>query len=711
MNRSLLLTALAVALAGAAQAQPGYTADYDTVRAGRFDAGRMFTLDDLPRDYFEETYDFTPTDDWLEHARLGALRFATYCSASFVSADGLILTNHHCARESVTQAGLEDGQDYNEDGFYARTMDEEKPIEGLFVEQLIEIVDVTDEVNAAAEGAADNAGRQQARQAAIAAIQDRMLGERGGEEGGMRVQVVTLYSGGQYKAYVYRRYDTVRLVFAPETALGFFGGDPDNFTYPRYALDFSLFRAVDENGDPLEVEHFFRFDPTGTEPGDLVFVLGNPGSTTRMQTIAQLEFRRDFSEPQVLEALRSREEIYGAWLAANPDAPEAPELTDTWFSLGNSRKVYVGRLEGLRDPYIMARKQAAERGFLAALAEDPALQAEYGDVVEAIAANRQNVRGSGMGMANGAFIGFGPGSPLSSAVEQRAILAAQYAGASGDQQAELREALLEIEDMPADLQEALLAQRLRDFQTYLGSDADAVLRGRTPEAAAREIAQRSALATAEGTERLLDGDVAADPAVAAVMAVMPRLQAFQQAVGAANAELGELGTRLALARFGLYGTSVPPDATFTLRISDGVVRGYPYNGTVAPTHTTLLGLYDRYYSHCVTGEGAASAGATCDWTLPERWLEAVGDLDLATPFNLVSTNDIIGGNSGSPLLDRDLNVVGIVFDGNIESLPGHYIFIDTYNRTVSVDVRIMLESLEAVYGMDRVATELRNGGM
>jgi hypothetical protein len=707
MNRSLRLAVLVAALAGTAQAQPAYTANYDTVRAGRFDAGRMFTLDELPRDYFQETYSFTPTEDWLEHARLGALRFATYCSSSFVSPDGLILTNHHCARESVTQAGLEDGRDYNEEGFYARSMDEEKPIEGLFVEQLVEIVDVTDEVNAAADAATDAAARQGAIQGAIGTIQTRMLGERGGEESGMRVQVVTLYSGGQYKAYVYRRYDNVRLVFAPETQLGYFGGDPDNFTYPRYSLDFALFRAVDDNGDPLEVEHYFPFDPEGTDPGELVFVIGNPGSTTRMQTLAQLEFRRDFSEPQVLEALRSREEVYGAWLDANPDAPEAPELTDTYFSLGNSRKAYTGRVEGLRDPYVLARRRAAERDFLAALGEDPALRAEYGDVVESIAANRQNLRS--MGQAAGAFLGFASGSALSSPLEQRAILAFQYANAATDEQRQqIREAFEGIEDVPPALQEGLLAQRLRDFETYLGDDADAVLDGRSPEEAAREIAAGSALATAEGAEGFLGGDVMADPAVAMVAAVMPQFGAFQQASAAANAELGELGARLARARFALYGTSVPPDATFTLRISDGVVRGYPYNGTVAPPYTTLFGLYDRYYSHCVAGQMDM---ARCDWRLPERWLDAMDDLDLTTPFNLVSTNDIIGGNSGSPLLDRDLNVVGIVFDGNIQSLPGNYIFIDTLNRTVSVDVRMMLEALEDVYGMDRVAEELREARM
>src|SRR5690606_160339 len=439
------------------------------------------------------------------------------------------------------------------------------------------------------------------------------------------------------------------------------GGDPAHATRPRSTLDFSLFRAVDEDGNPLQVEHYFRWNPEGTAPGDPVFIIGNPGGTTRMQTMAQLEFRRDFSEPQVLEALRTREAIYGAWLAANPDAPEAPELTDTWFSLGNSRKVYVGRLKGLRDPYIMARRRAAERDFLAALAERPDLQAEYGDVVEAIAANREAFRAHGN--TAGAFVGFGPGSVLSAPVMQRAFLAFQYAHATDDaQRAQIREAIEGIEDLPADLQEALVAQRLRDFETYLGAEGDAALDGRTPEAAAAEIVRSSALVSVDDVSALLDGgDVLADPAQQAVAAVMPALQAYQQAGAASNAELGELQTRLALARFGLYGTSIPPDATFTLRLADGVVRGFEYNGTYAAPYTTLYGLYDHYHSYCGASGGEGSAGATCDWDLPERWLEAEDDLDLATPFNFVSTNDIIGGNSGSPLLDRDLNVVGIVF--------------------------------------------------
>ncbi|MFN3596052.1 MAG: S46 family peptidase [Rubricoccaceae bacterium] len=681
---------------------PPAVLDYDTVRAGRFDNGRMFTLDDPPRAYFAEQYGFEPDQAWFDRARLGALRFATYCSASFVSADGLVLTNHHCARQSITQVGLEAGQDFVTEGFYARSPDEERRVEGLFVEQLEGIEDVTDRVNAAAASATTDQERQQARAAAVQQMQAAMTEAAGP---GRRVQVISFYAGGQYKAYTFRRYDDVRLAFAPELALGYFGGDPDNFTYPRYSLDFALLRVYGDDGRPLRTDHYFRFQPSGSRAGDLVFVIGNPGSTTRLQTVAQLEFRRDFTEPAILRYLETRERVFGDFIAANPDAPETPELTDTFFSLGNGRKAYTGRVAGLRDPYVIARRRAAERDFQAALAQNPAAQAEFGDVIDRIAANRQEARATGH--LFGIFVGYGPGAPYTSAAEGRA-LAYVLGGGQADE-----ERLLGIEDQPRAIQEGLLRARLEDVAFYLGAEsaeARAILDGRSPAAIAQDVIARSALATAEGTRAALAARVnlAGDPAVQLVQRMVPLLQRFQQANQALGAELAELQTRLARARFEVYGTSIPPDATFSLRISDGVVRGYEYNGTLAPPYTTAYGLFDRFHSHCELG-GQVSAQGVCDWALPPRWQDARSRLRLATPFNFVSTNDIIGGNSGSPVLNRNLEVVGIAFDGNIESLPGDYIFDDTRNRTVSLDVRMMLEAIETVYGLDALARELRQG--
>ncbi|MCH8031237.1 MAG: S46 family peptidase [Bacteroidetes bacterium] len=706
MNRFhfVALTAFA-AIFFVSTAQPAFAQDdLGDVQAGRFDNGKMFTLDDPPLDYFREEYGFTPDAEWFEHAQLAALRFATYCSASFASADGLIFTNHHCARQSVTQVSVEEGTDFNEPGFYARSMVEERPIDGLFVEQLISIEDVTDEVNSAAPAAGSDQERRQARRQAISTMEESM-GEAAGED--YRVEVVTFYSGGQYKAYTYRRYDNIRLVFAPETQMGYYGGDPDNFTFPRYSLDFSLFRAYDDDGHPLQTENFFQWNPEGTQEGDLVFIIGNPGSTTRLQTVSQLEYRRDINEPAILNALHSRELAYGAFVDNYPDHPATPELTDTYFSLANGRKAYTGRVAGLQDPYIMARRADAEQDFRDALASRADLQAEYGGIMDAIAANREAARS--FGPMYGAFVGFRAGSSLSSTVVARSILAYQFLNADDDEAREgIREQMLDMDDQPMELQQALLTARFEDFLEYLGSDSDVTqssLGSRSPSAAARAIVEGSALTTSEGAAGLLDGgDLSADPGVAMVMAIMPSFTQFQEAYGAANAEMGELSADLARGRFEIFGTSIPPDATFTLRISDGVVKAYEYNGTVAPTHTTFYGLYDHYYSYGPEAENGS-------WDLPERWLPAPDGLDLSTPYNFVSTNDIIGGNSGSPMLDRDLKVVGIAFDGNIESLPGNYIYMDEFNRTVSVDVRGMLAALEHVYGMERLARELRNGGM
>ena len=680
--------------------------DPDTVRASRSDTGRMFTFDNPPRAYLTETYGFSPDDAWFEHARLGALRFATYCSASFVSPNGLILTNHHCARESVTHV-TQAGENLGEDGFYATTMDAERPVEDLFVEQLIEIVDVTAEVDAATVAMETDAERINARQETIDGIEERLGAERGGEDAGIRVQVISLYNGGQYSAYVFRRYENLQLVFAPEDQAGFFGGDPDNFTYPRYSLDFSLFRAMGEDGKPLDTsEFYFPWSENGTDPGDLVFVIGNPGTTTRLQTVAQLEYRRDVQDPAILRLYSTRADVYEDFVAANPEAPETPELEDTYFSLSNARKSYTGRVEGLRDPYIIARRAAAERSFREAVENDAQLNAEYGMLFDQIAQNRQEA--GQFGEEYGAFLAMNPGSIVASNVLTRAVYAYAYAAT---QNPSFRETVLGIEDdRPADVERALLEARLNDFVYYFGEDSEvvrAILQGRSVEATATNLLANSAFVTEAGTAAALDGDLSAssDPALGLAETIWPRFAQYQQQAGVLGAQVNELAAQLARARFDVYGTEIPPDATFSLRINDGVVQGYPYNGTTAPPYTTFYGMYDRYYGFRTVDEYAEF------YELPAKWMPIPDDLDLATPFDFVTTNDIIGGNSGSPMLNRDLEVVGVAFDGNIQSLPGDYIYLPYQNRTVGVDSRGMMEALEAVYGADRIADELRTGDL
>ncbi|MEL6616484.1 MAG: S46 family peptidase, partial [Bacteroidota bacterium] len=469
-------------------------------------------------------------------------------------------------------------------------------------------------------------------------------------------------------------------------------------TDPRYSLDFALFRAYGDDGEPIQPEVYFPFEPEGTDPGDLVFVIGNPGSTTRLNTVAELTFRRDVREPALLNFLTTREAAYGAYLAANPDDPLYAEFEDTFFSLGNGRKAYTGRVEGLRDPYILARRAAAERDYLDALRANAEANGLYGDVVDRIADNRQ--RAMEIAPQVRAFFAFGPGSPYNGTALNRGLA---YVLSGGE-----ASAVLDVEDQPEMLQELLLAARFADVAEFLGSEdplAASLLVGQRPEQAAAAVIDGSAFTSRESTQEAFDSgaDLSQDPAVLAANAFLPALRGYSGANQALQAELNELQTALARSRFEIYGTSIPPDATFSLRISDGVVKSYPYNGTVTPPYTTFYGLYDRYFSHCAA---SGDVGEDCDWFLPERWTEIMGEIDLSTPYNFVSTNDIIGGNSGSPVLNRDLEVVGIAFDGNINGLPGDYIFDDTLNRTVSVDVRAMLLVLQDVYNLDYLVDEL-----
>jgi hypothetical protein len=317
----------------------------DTVQAGRFDNGKMWTFEAPPADYFQEAYGIEADAAWFERARLGSLRVPG-CSASFVSSEGLVMTNHHCARGSISQVAGP-GESFLDDGFYAATRDQERRIEDYHADQLVEIRDVTDRVNEAVAAAGDDPqARAQARESAVGAVEEEVLGEYGGENGGHVVEVISLYNGGRTSAYVFRRFEDVRLVFAPELQIGFFGGDPDNFTYPRYNLDMSFYRIY-EGGDPYRPEVFFPFSSEGVSEGDVVFVIGNPGSTSRLQTVAELEFRRDVSDKAVLDFIDSRVEVLGEFIAAEPEVAEELDLRNSYFSLANSQKAYGGQIKGL----------------------------------------------------------------------------------------------------------------------------------------------------------------------------------------------------------------------------------------------------------------------------------------------------------------------------------------------------------------------------
>jgi hypothetical protein len=690
----------------AAQPEPRpfvYGVDLDTIRAGRFDQGKMWTFEAPPTDYFAETYGFRPDAAWFEKARLGALRIPS-CSGSFVSPHGLVLTNHHCARDFVTQVSRE-GERLLDNGFFARDLADERAVEDFQADQLVEIVDVTAEVNAALDQVPAGQ-RSERREQLLEEIERRILAERGGESAGFVVEMISLYHGGRTSAYVFRRFKNAKLVAAPELQIGFFGGDPDNFTYPRYNLDFAFFRIYDDAGQPLAVDTYFRVDDEGLGEGDPVFVVGNPGSTSRLQTVAQLEFRRDVGDRYIVDLLRSRMAVLDDFMRRYPAEAEERDLRNTYFGLSNSEKAYSGQVRGLENPIIIARRMDTERQFQAAIAARPELAARYGSLISEMAELQARKREQAAGF--GAFLAM-TSRDMESATLHRAlvayqVLAARQNGAPADAVQELVDELLAVPQQHPELDRALAEARFRDFVRFYGADSPlvrAVLDGTSVEARAAAVVSRSLLAdSARAAAAIQNGTLSMqDPALAVVRAYLPAFIEFQQTIGSIFPREEEIAAELGRARFEIYGTSVPPDATFSLRIADGVAAGYEYNGTVAPVFTTIYGLYDRHYSH----QGKD------DWALPERWLSPPQTLDLSTKMNFVSTADIIGGNSGSPVLDRELEVVGVVFDGNIESLPGDYIYLPEANRSVAVDIRAILESLDEIYDADRLVLELTTG--
>ena len=673
---------------------------YDTVQAQRFDQGKMWTFDHPPVDYFEAEYGFRPRDAWFSRARLGALRFGDGCSASFVSPSGLVMTNHHCARDAITSVE-DEGEALLDNGFYADSLAAEREAESLHVDQLIRIEEVTEDVYAALP---ENPSAE-ARQQRVSQLEEQLSSDAKRKNDRLLVEVVPLYNGAQYSAYTYRRYDDVRLVMAPELQMGFYGGSADNFTYPRYALDVTFFRVYDADDTPLETSDYFSWSTDGVEAGDPVFVVGNPGSTSRLSTVSQLKHRRDHALPNQLDVLRTRASLLETYVAAHADSSAAYDLRNSYFSIENSVKNYDGQLRGLRDPYLIARRAKAERALLDSIAAVDSLGTTPATLINKIQQIQQSKRV--IASKDGAFTAFGS-VRIGSRVLTRGVYAYFYdflrtRGAPADRLNSLREEAAKVTDWPAEVEQAFIAARLTEVREAYGRrhpTMQKLFRTRSPDDWARRLVQESALMDSAAYDTLLaDGYLSSrDPSVPVMQAITPLFRNVrEQMQGFADTE-ETLNAQLSRARFAIHGHRVPPDATFTLRLADGVVKPYEYNGTRAPAFTNFFGLYDHYYSY--------NAGA---WALPETWVRQPDSLDLETPLNLVSTNDITGGNSGSPLLNRNLEVVGVVFDSNIEALPNEFLYRDEAARAVSVDARGILEALRDVYDADRLAHELTTG--
>jgi len=697
IRRLIGLTGTALVLAGlvttvSAQQKPASSTGFIK------EFGTMWTFDAPPLDYWKQTYGFAPDQAWLDHVRLASVRLPG-CSSSFVSPNGLVMTNHHCARSCITSTSPADSN-YQETGFVARTLEEEKSCRGMYVDQLLSIEDVTQRIRQAVTATNDVQQIEQ-RNAAMQTIQDECQ-----TAPDLRCQVVTFYQGGMYSLYTYKRFDDIRLVMAPEGQAAFFGGDPDNFTYPRYDLDMTFLRVY-ENGAPRKTDHYFTWSKNGAAEGELVFITGNPGSTGRLLTAAQMEYLRDVQYPAQLAALQRNLAV--ARTLSERSEVDKRRLENQIFGLENSYKAVNGYLTGLLDEQRMAAKQAFETDFRARINADPQLKAKYGGAWDAIAKAEKSLESFAV---QARWYGFG-GSQLFGVAGNLVLLADMSARPEADRPAafsdqrlgRIRAQMLRDLEFDKESEVMLLASTLEAAQKELPADDPyliAMLQGRTPQAAAEAMVNGTTLDDAAARRALVEGgknavDASTDPMIVAARKVEPLALEVTERAEPLNAAISANAELVGQAIFAAYGKALPPDATFTLRITDGVVKRYPYNGTYAPPKTVLYGLYAR----------SAEFNNQAPWNLPEGWAHARDQVDMTTPINFVSTNDIIGGNSGSPVINKNAEVVGLVFDGNIEMLPNRFIFDDSVSRTVSVHSAGIIEWLRKAYGAIRVADELQ----
>ncbi len=660
----------------------------------------MWTFDNPPLKQLKERYGFEPAHAWLDHVRLASARFNDGGSGSFVSPHGLVLTNHHVALGQLQKVSSP-SKDYVKDGFYARTDAEELKCPDLEINVLVNIEDVTTRVRGAVKPGMSDDAALKARKAEIASIEKESL-----EKTGLRSDVISLYQGGEYWLYQYKKYTDMRLVFAPEQQTAFFGGDPDNFTYPRYDIDFALFRVY-ENGKPVENHDYLKWNAKGAGDGELVFVSGNPGSTSRDETMAQIETEKDYDLPLVLKALGRLQEAAKQYAAQGTE--QARQATNTIFGIANSLKAYDGRAKGLADKELIAKMQNDETSFRAKVASNPEWQKAYGGAWDAIAQaevkHREMVK-----MVR--FYGL-----RGSRLEGIALAIVQYVaevkkpdgerleGYHDSQLESLRFRLFSPAPVYPGFEKAMLTAGLQLAQEGLGADdpfVNAVLGSRLPSDVVTEAVDGTKLADPAFRKSLVEGGEAAvhastDPMIVLARKVDPfdrqRIKSLEDNVESVETPAGE---KIGQARFAVYGKSLYPDATFTLRLGYGAVKGYPMNGTEAPPITTFYGLYDRAYSF----------GLKFPFNLPARYMERRNRLDLSGPVDFVNTCDIIGGNSGSPVINKAGELVGLIFDGNIESLVGDFVYYEVNNRAVAVHSGAIIQVLRQMYDASPLADEL-----
>ncbi len=675
--------------------------------SARADEG-MWPFNNLPRAEIKKKYGFDITDAWLRKVQLASVRFNSGGSGSFVSADGLVMTNHHIASD-VLQKISTPQKDYIKEGFYAATRDQEAKAPDLELNQLVGIEDVTARVMSAVKPDMTTAQANAARNAEI-----NNISAEAGKKNGLRNDVIALYQGGQYNLYTYKKYTDVRLVFAPEFEIAFLGGDPDNFEYPRYDLDLALFRVY-ENDRPIHSANFFKWSEQGSKEGDLVFVSGNPGRTNRLDTVAHLEYLRDFGIPLLLKYLHHLHDMYTRYGALG--AEQERRAHEDLFSADNSLKAYIGEegapgRGGLKDPSVISAKKKAEDELRKLVAANPKMQKEYGDAWEAIAKARKELPSyererrfleSGWGFSSDYF---NFARTLVRMAEESAKPNAQRLPEYTDGNREsLEQGLYSPAPIYDDFEKMKLANSLALMRDEMGANNDIVkrvLHGKTPEARAEELISGTKLKNVDARKQIAAGGQQAiassdDPMIQLARSIDTQARAARkryetEVIAVERSNYG----KIARALFETKGNSMYPDATFTLRLSYGTVKGYKIDGQTYAPFTDLAGLWQHAREH----------GDKYPYHIPESWEKARSSLNLKTPLNFVSDADIIGGNSGSPVINRKGEIVGLIFDGNIQSLPGDFYFDGAINRAVSVDVRGMFEALRKVYHADAVVSEL-----